>query len=273
MARPMKGGIDYFPLFCDAPNDPKFQALFAEVGQKTGWYVISRLWCEIYRVGCCYRWTEQDAKTFAYTIGEKLEVVSKVVNCAVDVNIFDKKTLIERGFLTSKRLQLEFFHIIRGRKKYQLPEGVLLLDEEQLRGVTVIFRSKRTVEESIAGNEHDMQVIGGFYVENLHEKSENKKPKKKEPPGYRKGCSKIGNHVYLTRDEYEKLCAEFTRDHVRAKITGLEGGIEDGRKLYTGYKNHYLTILKWLRNDVSMGKIRIDKGNTLGQRPNGGSHA
>jgi len=78
------------------------------------------------------------------------------------------------------------------------------------------------------------------------------KPKKpKDPPGFRPGTRAMGpcKHVYLTQDEYDVLCKDFTKDRVHRKIISLDADIENGVPKYVKYSNHKACLLKWFAMD------------------------
>lgn len=73
--------------------------------------------------------------------------------------------------------------------------------------------------------------------------------------GERKPKKLYGECVYLTNEEYEKLCANYTEDGTRWMIDKL-----DGYKLAKGvtYKSDYRAILNWVTNEYE--KYRQQNG-------------
>lgn len=76
---------------------------------------------------------------------------------------------------------------------------------------------------------------------------------KKEPYGEFK-------NVYLLPEEYQKLISRCSLSLVKAKIESLSGGIQS--KGYK-YKDHYATLLNWLRKDGVLKEINEVKKETV----------
>lgn len=55
--------------------------------------------------------------------------------------------------------------------------------------------------------------------------------------------------VHMTKTDYEKLLLAAPKEAVMDKIENLDCGIANGDSKYTKKKNHYRTILNWLRGD------------------------
>lgn len=74
--------------------------------------------------------------------------------------------------------------------------------------------------------------------------------KKQSPPGYRDGCIPIPQYenVYMTEAEIKKLETQFEIEDVDAKVASLDSYIENGVKKYVAFKNHYKTLLGWLKS-------------------------
>ena len=88
MARPLKEGIDYFPLDCQL--DDKFELIEAEYGL-TGFGVVVKLFQKIYgQNGYYIEWTREVALLFSKRIGVGGSVVSEIVEASIRRGIFDK---------------------------------------------------------------------------------------------------------------------------------------------------------------------------------------
>ena len=60
------------------------------------------------------------------------------------------------------------------------------------------------------------------------------------------------DYVFLSKDEYQKLTNKYPRSIIKNKIEDLNNYIGSKGKRY---KNHYHTILAWLRRDKIPEKI------------------
>ena len=88
MARPIKSGLDYFPLDCVL--DDKIKLIEAEFGLK-GFAVIIKLYQKIYaEQGYYCKWTKEIALLFTKENGLNGNVVLRIIKSAIYRGIFDK---------------------------------------------------------------------------------------------------------------------------------------------------------------------------------------
>ena len=241
MARPKKQGIDYFTVDVDLAQDDKFVAVAAEVGQKDAWYVITRLWAELYRVGMCYRWGEKELKAFAYKIDEKPAKVKQVVEHCLDSGMLSQSVYEATGFLTSKGIQKRFFHSIRGRQAADIPDGVLLIDTTTISNTIQLNINKRIVKNRIQKMKVSDEKMRVSDVET-------RKPKKILHKDF----------VKLSAEEYRKLVDKHGQPFVEECIEVLNNFL--GTKKKDPYRSHYHAILKWVVEAVK--RQNFDGGNS-----------
>lgn len=259
MARPRKEGISYFPFDCCFFEDDKIEYTISVAGAEAilGY---QRLLCAIYQKGLCWRFGEVEKVAYGARVGVKVGTVDKWLRCWLQCGLFDPDVYQATGYLTSKAIQRRYLEIVKGRVELKVPEGVLLLDEAELPPTLTISYSLLKVK--VKGNHEFPTISTEFLGGNPPETPNPPERVEKKIPGYRDGTQKVGDHVWLKVQEYNKLKAEFGKDHVRAKITSLDANIENGQKKYLAFKNHYKTMLGWLRNDASQGKICVTKNTT-----------
>jgi hypothetical protein len=70
MGRPVKSGLDYFPVDVDFFEDRKIKYLFAIFGLK-GEAIALRLLCRIYRNGGFLPWNDDEEKLFIADLGKR----------------------------------------------------------------------------------------------------------------------------------------------------------------------------------------------------------
>ena len=100
MARPIKEGLDYFPL--NVVLNSKFEIIEARFGIK-GFAVIVKLFQHIYGTKGYYcEWDEDVLFVFAKRIGVGANSVSEILNTAIKKGIFDEKMYKKYSILTSK---------------------------------------------------------------------------------------------------------------------------------------------------------------------------
>jgi hypothetical protein len=125
LARPIKDGVDYFPL--DVHLDDKFK--FIEIKFKLeGFAILIKLFQKIYSCGYWYKWTEDEMLIFADENRVDLSTVKDVVDEAVIRGIFDKELYEECNILTSKGIQNRYKEIVKRRKNVNVIEEYLLID-------------------------------------------------------------------------------------------------------------------------------------------------
>lgn len=103
MGRPVKKGLDYFPL--DVALDTKLNLIKAEFGL-LGFGIVIRLFQYIYGENGYYmEWSQDVALMFASKESVGFNAVSEVVNACLKRGIFDQSKFKEFGILTSKGIQ------------------------------------------------------------------------------------------------------------------------------------------------------------------------
>ncbi len=130
MARPLKTGIDYFPLDAGFFDDDKILLIESEFGIKGG-YIAIRLLCKIYKEGYYYKWGADECLLFTKSIGVEGvsgNMVNEVVKGLVRRKFFDKGCFDRFGILTSKGIQQRYIEATRRYKKINLISEYLLID-------------------------------------------------------------------------------------------------------------------------------------------------
>jgi hypothetical protein len=118
MGRPIKTGLDYFPLDIDMFSDEKMRfisARFDELGE----IIIIKLLMRIYRNGYFLEWREDDALLFAQHAGKNIsaELVNEVVRESLNRKFFDKKLYKSEKILTSNGIQKRYIKICNSLKR------------------------------------------------------------------------------------------------------------------------------------------------------------
>ena len=85
MARPIKEGLEYFPLDCDIDQDDKITLIEAQHGL-IGFGIAIKLLMKIYNNSYFYEWTEKEQLLFSKRVNVNINEVNVVIN--VDINPF-----------------------------------------------------------------------------------------------------------------------------------------------------------------------------------------
>lgn len=130
MARPMKDGVDYFPL--DVNVDKKFRLVEAKFGI-VGFGVIVKLFQLIYAENGYYcEWDEDTALIMAaenscqkYPLS--IDDVQSIISEAISRGIFDKGMYDTYGILTSKGIQCRYLEMTKRRSRVDVEQRYLLI--------------------------------------------------------------------------------------------------------------------------------------------------
>lgn len=166
MARPVKEGLDYFPLYVDIFEDEKIEAISGEFGIK-GEIIVVKLLCAIYKKGYFILWSDLIiAQMLKRLPGISKDLLNNVVERLVLWEFFDKDLFHSAGILTSEKIQENFFEATKRRKSpkptlYVLDKflendnsiesdvnGVNVDINTQAKGVNVDINTQSKVKES-----------------------------------------------------------------------------------------------------------------------------
>lgn len=170
MARPVKEGLDYFPLYVDIFEDEKIEAISGEFGIK-GEIIVVKLLCAIYKKGYFILWSDLViAQMLKRLPGISKDLLNNVVERLVLWEFFDKDLFHSAGILTSEKIQENFFEATKRRKSpkpalYVLDKflendnsiesdvnGVNVDINTQAKGVNADINTQSKVKDSVSNN-------------------------------------------------------------------------------------------------------------------------
>ena len=132
MARPIKEGLNYFPLDVDIFDDPKLLFIEDRFGVK-GELVTIKLLCWIYQKGYKCEWNDEHAMIFAKKnfSSIKASLCIEIVNELLKRGFFNEALFKSFGVLTSCAIQERWLNVINNskRKSVLIPELTLLVTE------------------------------------------------------------------------------------------------------------------------------------------------
>ncbi len=176
MARPIKDGIDYFPLDVDFLQDDKIRLIKAEFGPK-GIVIIIALFCDIYRTNGYFKVWDNDACLLmadAVGCGIVPEYITQVVQGCLRRSIFDDGVFQMFGILTSAGIQRRYIRAVSTRDQIYIYREYWLLNEDDKKDVPVSVLNKIVFKNvSLQRNEVNLQ-------KNSDEKQINPQSKVKE---------------------------------------------------------------------------------------------
>ncbi len=131
MARPLKTGLDYFPLDTDMDMDDKVQ-LIEGLYKTEGFATVMKLLMKIYSEGFYYSWGEKEQILMAKRVGIDVELIKRIVNDCVKYGLFSEKLYLIYEILTSVGVQKRYFTVAGKRKKGEVIRDYLLLREDEI---------------------------------------------------------------------------------------------------------------------------------------------
>lgn len=176
MARPLKDGVDYFPL--DVMLDEKFDLIEAEFGL-IGFAVVVKLYQRVYARGYYCEWTKEVALLFGRSVGINRagsggNAVSEIIKAAVRRGIFDKDMFEKYHILTSRGIQKRYFEAVSRRKCVKVRKEYLLVDVAKIvpkAHIVWINADKNPVNE----NDNPQSKVNKIKQEKSKEKNREKK--------------------------------------------------------------------------------------------------
>lgn len=238
MARPIKVGLDYFPLDCVL--DDKIELIEAEFGL-VGFAIIIKLYQKIYgEQGYYCEFPSEVALLFARKNGLGGNVVSEVIESSLKRGIFNRGLYKRYGILTSKGIQKRYFEAVtkNRRKQIEVKEEYLL--------IKVTLFSENADDNSINVDINSINAYGNTQ----RKEKESKEKKRKEKESKRSGRSALSpygqfNNVFLTDEELSEGLHKYPNSF-RDKIERLSSYMmSSGRK----YDNHYAKLIEFLEED------------------------
>lgn len=152
MARPLKTGVDYFPLDTDFFTDKKIKLLKGEFGAR-GLLIVLFTLCQVYSTNGYYMSFDNDDAILAadeLNCGITPELVREVVQGSVKRSLFDEGVFNQFGVLTSPGIQRRFIRAISKRDDIAVFEEYWLLDIDDPNDVPQAMRNKVTFK-SVSG--------------------------------------------------------------------------------------------------------------------------
>lgn len=125
MSRPLKKGVDYFPLDCRFDDEIKY--IEAEFGLD-GFAMIIKLWQKIYaNEGYYCSFTRTVRLMFAGEIHKGVSFVDEVIKRCTEYGIFDRRLYTRYNVLTSSGIQKRYAKMTERHKSVTIDSRYLLI--------------------------------------------------------------------------------------------------------------------------------------------------
>lgn len=255
MARPIKQGVDYFPLDCHMNDAMKLiQAEFGLVG----YAVVIKLWQKIYSgKGYYTEWGRDVALVFADNNRVGANVVQEVVRICLKRGIFDQRMFDEYGILTSDGIQERFAEATTRRTFVEADRRYLLIPAP----FNWVFDSNNpiNVDNNSVNVDNNSQRKENKSKENsfthsiARERENDVVENSGEDIRLRYLGGKLGGGVVMLSDEqFTALCEELSSEELD-KYIAIVRDCELAGKHYKN-KTHYQAILDMVKKDRNVKK-------------------
>ncbi|SET95344.1 protein of unknown function [Salinibacillus kushneri] len=131
MVRPIKEGLDYFPLDVDIDQDDKIVLIEATHGLE-GFGVVIKLLMKIYDNSYFYQWGEKEQLLFSRKVNVDINKVNVILNDCLKWGLFSTDLYEKYEVLTSKGIQRRYLEASSRRKKVFIHEKYLLLSQSEV---------------------------------------------------------------------------------------------------------------------------------------------
>jgi hypothetical protein len=129
MSRPIKQGLDYFPL--DVDTDDKVELIEAKHGI-VGFGVIIKLYQKIYKEGYYLNWNEETSLLFSKRINVNINIINDVITDCLQYNLLDKTLFNTYKILTSEGIQKRYLGAVERRKEVFLCKKYINVDIKKI---------------------------------------------------------------------------------------------------------------------------------------------
>ena len=148
LARPIKDGVDYFPLDTGFFIDDKVRLLRAQFGAK-GMYALFYILCELYaKNGYFMKWDKNKCYLVSDGAGCGCDpgFLAELINGCVRCSFFDERVFNGFGVLTSAGIQRRFLRMLKNRDEIEIIKEYWLLDLSSKKDVPPGVLNKLTLK-------------------------------------------------------------------------------------------------------------------------------
>lgn len=255
MAR-IKTGLDYFPLVTQW--DTKLKLVKAKYPQGVGIGIITGLFQTIYDEGYFIKWDDDTKLLFSADNQIDVDKIDEMVGFFLEKEIFNKKLYEEYQILTSPKIQKTYMEVCTRtrRKTIKLITNYLLIDIEEYDNENRVLiledlTTTKTGKNVVMNAENDVMNAENVVMKQQKKRKENKR---KERKGKDATKNQFHDFVFLSDDELSKLNDKLGEKVATEYIEKLDYYLTNNPKKQIdapdGYKNHYKTILNWIKRDA-----------------------
>jgi hypothetical protein len=266
MPRPVKTGLDYFPIDVDMDGDDKTELIEAKYGIE-GFGILIKLLMRIYRNGYYYEWGEKEQLLFSKRVNVDINLINNIINDAVEWELFDRKMLKKYKILTSRGIQKRYLKAVSRRQQVEVIKQYLLLSKNCLNE----YNNLINVDINSINDDIGTQRKGEY---STGEESTENSPEKEPPCPYEKIKDLYNTTCDLTK---VKTIGEERKKHIKARwkqynhtlTTFEELFSKTANSLFLNGKNDrgWSADFDWLMNENNFAKVLEGKYNKEQNKP------
>jgi len=271
MARPIKTGLDYYPMDTDIENDDKMLSIEADIavdfGQENAikaFGITIKLLNKIYSEGYFYLWTDRQQKLFCRKVNVDINLLNAVVKSALECGLFSQKTFNDYEVLTSPGIQKRYLEAIRRRTEVKIAEEILLCDVSEY--INVVIVDINSINSNI-GTQSKVKESKGKKTPSCPPQADDPPPEPIKPKIKQCPHTKIINLYHLKLPELSKISTK----QVNGKdVYNWTGAREAHLRTRWADSERRQTLLWWseffdyVRTcDFLMGKITGSRGRSF----------
>lgn len=272
MPRPIKEGLDYFPLDTALlTQDKRIRTLLRRFGADGITFLIA-LWCDIYGGTGYYVVADEDyLEEIAHETGIGINTIRQIVDYLLSRSLFDNTLFQSVKVLTAPGIQRRFQLAVKERvRKRRAPVIVeadyWLLPEEEEETVTVRENGQasciKVIQKRISPRNNPVIPRKNEVIprKKCTKESKGKESKgKKRERGSTPPPRSFGRYqkVSLTEAEYQSLADEFGEQTAKDYVGRLDLYIQKTGKAYA---SHEATIRSWIMEDREKAKGKGKNG-------------
>jgi uncharacterized phage protein (TIGR02220 family) len=246
MARPLKQGLDYFPL--DVNCDDKVKMIDARFGA-SGFGVLIKLWQIIYENGYFINWTEREVLLYKTRINADINLINDVINESVKWELFNKSIYESHSVLTSKGIQKRYLEAIRRRHEITVHLDYWIIEIPELTDKLNVIIVPKAVNDNNNSINADINPIDSSTGTQRKEKV------KRKENIYSELAGQVLEYLNLKAETSYRLSSQIALKHIGARAD--EGFVLDDFKLVIDIKCkdwlHNQTYEKFLRPETLFG--------------------
>lgn len=169
MSRPIKQGLDYFPL--DVDCDDKIELIEAKHGI-SGFGIVIKLFQKIYKEGYFLNWNQETLLLFSKRVNVDNNTVSAIIKDCFAYNIFNESINKEFNVLTSSGIQKRYLNAIDRRKEIILDKRFVIVDINGINANIIWINEDISTQSKVKESIVKKKIIYSEFYDSEIERSE-----------------------------------------------------------------------------------------------------